>query len=325
MMPRALVTGANGFVGSCVSSVLEDAGFLVVRAVRTANGDLPPATTVTGDLLDLPRALSDHEAIDYVVHLAARVHVMRETEQEPELAFWRTNVNGTEALARWAASTGVKRFVNLSSIGVNGEASPSGSDGFSETDPPDPQTPYAVSKWEAEKRLAAVAAETGLKIITVRPPLVCGPDAPGNLRRLLTLVHSGIPLPIAVSGRSFIGVRNLADFILTCLTKPEIPRSLYVVADNEIISSADLVRHLAHSMQRPCRLVHCPPTLVRLAARLCGQSKSAEKFLGSLLVDCGNAKKELQWTPRFTTQDELRRAAQSFLASRSVAMNQRTS
>ncbi len=143
--------------------------------------------------------------MDYVVHpRVARVHVTRETESHPEETYRRTNVAGTEALARWAAASGVQRFVNLSSIGVNGAVSPPGSAGFSETDAPDPQTPYTLSKWQAEQRLAAVASETGLKIITIRPPLVCGPGTPGNLERLLNLVHSGIPLPISAARREFL-------------------------------------------------------------------------------------------------------------------------
>lgn len=303
---RILVTGANGFVGRALCAVLAERGHLVVAVVRP--GRAAPARTeaaVVGDLdgdTDWSKAL---HGVDAVVHLAARVHVMRDEADDPLAEFRRVNVAGTRRLAEQAAAAGVRRLVFVSSVKVNGDNSPGRP--FTDADPPAPPDAYGLSKHEAEMALAAVAAATGLETVVVRPPLVYGPGAAGNFRVLLDAVRRGLPLPLAAvrNRRSLVFVGNLVDALALCAEHPAAAGRTYFVRDGEDVSTAQLFRLLARALGRPARLWPLPPALLRAAATLLGRTAAADRVLGSLQVDDGALRLSLGWRPPFTLAEGL--------------------
>jgi nucleoside-diphosphate-sugar epimerase len=248
--------------------------------------------------------------VDVVIHLAARVHVMHDDAANPLDEFRKVNVAGTEQLARSAAASGVKRLVYVSSIKVNGEAT-DGDTRFAEIDTSCPQDPYGVSKWEAEQALHRVAAETGLEIVIVRPPLVYGPGVKGNFAQMLKVLAKRIPLPLASvrNLRSLVYVENLADALIVCATHPDAAGQTYLVSDGEDISTPGLLRQLGYAMGHPARLFACPPVLLKLAGRLSGKAEQVERLLGSLRVDSGKIRRELSWTPPYSLQQGLQKTA----------------
>lgn len=295
---RILVTGANGFVGRVVCAEALRRGLPVRAAVRDGAAPEGCERALVGGLsagTDWAAALT---GVSTVIHLAARVHVMSENAADPLAEFRRVNVDGTEKLARQAAQCGVKRLVFVSSIKVNGEAT-EGDARFTESDPEVPQDAYGLSKWEAEQALWRVAAETGLEIVVVRPPLVYGPEVKGNFAAMLAVLRRGIPLPLASvrNARSLVYVRNLADALLLCATHPAAARQTYLVSDGEDLSTPDLLRRLGLAMGKPPRLLACPPVLLKMMGRLVGRGAQIERLLGSLRVDSGKIRRELGWTP----------------------------
>ena len=313
---RVLVTGANGFVGRAASGALSPS-CTVLGGVRSAQGAaaLEPAVTprVLGDIgpgTPWGEALA---GVDAVVHLAARVHVLREQAARPLDEFRAVNVAGTERLARAAAEKGVRRFVYVSSVGVNGDRS--GAEPLVEEAPPRPHTPYALSKWEAEQRLRAVAEETGLEVVVLRPPLVYGPGAPGNFARLLRWVHRGVPLPLARvrNERSLVSVRNLADAIARAVHHPAAAGDTFFVADEERYSTPELIRTLGRLMGRPARLVTFPVAGLRLGAYALGRGREVEQLAGSLAISTRRIRDRLGWAPPHAAAAELGRSVQAFL------------
>src|SRR5471030_695226 len=289
-MTRILVTGANGFVGRVLCRRLLDAGYVPRAGLRSRTSwpELQAATpglsefAVIGDLgaganlagPDLKAAL---ENVAVVVHLSARVHMMHDDAVDPIQEYRRVNVDGTEALARAAAETGVRRMVFVSTSKVNGEST-SGRP-FTEGDTPDPQGSYALSKWEAEKALRSVAAETGLEIAIVRPTLVYGPGVRANFLRLMRLAELGIPLPLpdTRNRRSLIGVENLADFLVRCASHPGAANATFMVSDGEDVSTRGLINRLARAFGRSARFLPVPESAVRLAARLVGKEAAVNR------------------------------------------------
>ncbi len=300
---RLMVTGANGFVGKALCRELSKRGLEVREAVRSAGGSGVYAVGEIDAATDWSVALRDVQA---VIHLAARVHVMVDKSGDPLAEFRKVNVAGTENLAMQAARAGVKRLVYVSSIKVNGEATLE-SGQFSELDVPDPRDPYGVSKWEAEQVLHRVAAETGLEVVIIRPPLVYGPGVKGNFAQMIRVLSRGIPLPLAsVSNlRSLIYVGNLVDALILCAFHPKAAGQTYLVSDGEDISTPNLLRYLGDAMNRPARLLLCPVTLLKLAGNLTGKSDQIERLLGSLRIDSGKIRRELGWVPPVTIEDAL--------------------
>ncbi len=302
---KILVTGANGFVGNVLCSELRASRLTVRAAVRTENfsGSDVVRVGAIDDKTDWTDALRD---IVVVIHLAARVHVMTDKASNPLAEFRRVNVAGTENLARQAARAGVKRLVYVSSIKVNGEAT-EGVRKFSELDAPVPQDPYGVSKYEAEQALHRVAAETGLEVVIVRPPLVYGAGVKGNFAQILKVLALGIPLPLASVGnrRSLIYVGNLVDALILCATHPAAAGQTYLVSDGDDVSTPELLRELGDAMGHPARLLPCPQALLKLAGRLTGKADQVERLLGSLQVDSDKIRRELGWTPPYTPQQGL--------------------
>ena len=309
---KLLVTGATGFVGSCVCKSAEKT-FSVHPAVRSkgigaggiAVGDITLAT-------DWRKAL---EGVHAVVHLAARVHVMDDDAEDPLAAFRRVNVEGTVNLARQAVRAGVKRFVFLSSVKVNGESTYSGRP-FTPKDPAAPQDPYAVSKQEAELELYRMAAETGLEVMVIRPPLVYGPGVKANFLRLMKTVHKGLPLPLGLvrNKRSLVAMDNLVDLIITCVDHSAAAGQTFLVSDGEDLSTPDLIRKLAYAMGRPARLLPVPPALLRLGGKMTGKTAEVDRLIGSLQVDISHTCDTLGWRPPVSVDDALWETGRDFVA-----------
>lgn len=293
---KVLVTGATGFVGRRVVEALLAQGHSLRRALRRPAGSTPQGACediVVGELgpgTDWTVALA---GVDAVVHLAARAHVLNDTDPDPEAAFMRTNAGGAAALASAAAAAGVRHLVFVSSIGVHGMSGNLDSDS-----PVAPQTAYGRSKAEAERLLAGIAQASGLRMTVLRPPLVYGTGAPGNLERLMRGVARGLPIPLASvrNQRSLVGVDNLASAIGACLVSSGEGIERYTIADRERLSTPQLIRVLAQGMQRRPRLLPFPVLLLRLLASVLGKRQQIEQLCGSLVVDGEAFARRYGWT-----------------------------
>lgn len=389
-----LVTGANGFVGQAlVNKVLKD-GYAVTALVRELSAKLPVEVkqVVIGDLASLADAGYDAlggskewqldytlpfqeqqsfdvkklndvlQQVDAVVHTAARVHVMQDKASDPLTEFRRINTDATLSLAYLAAKAGVKRFIFLSTIKVNGELtsseappsrpspvkggrgestgagttpSPLGRKGesigtgkapsplagegwgegaptnkpFDETDPPDPQDPYAISKWEAEQGLMQIAKETGMEVVVIRPPLIYGPGVKGNFASMMKWVRRGIPLPLGAvqNQRSLLALDNLVSFINHCLTHPRAANEVFLLSDGEDVSTTALIQKLATVQGKKARLLSVPVSWMRFAARFPGKEDVADRLFGSLQIDSSKARELLEWQPAVTMDEALKK------------------
>lgn len=315
-MPSVLITGATGFIGSALCLHMKERGWLVKAAVhqRPAPFAFPGGVQRIAFALDEdgPRNGADLSGADAIIHLAGRAHVMKDRAVDPLEAFRRVNVLGTQRLARFAALVGIKRFVFVSSIGVNG-FSTSGKP-FFEDDPSKPHDLYAVSKAEAEEALRLIARETGMQVVIVRPPLVYGPGAPGNFSRLLRLIKAGLPLPLgAVKNlRSFIFLGNLVDALRLCVEHPQAAGETFLVSDGQDVSTPDLVRMIASALGRKAALLSWPPSFLIALSRMAGKSRELEKLTGTLLIDSGKIRRMLGWEPPYTLQEGIRESVKSF-------------
>ena len=315
---KFLVTGANGFVGQHLCAELLRKGQSVRAAVRSADSSIDNTEAAVVGAIDGETNWADalHD-VDVVIHLAARVHVMKDTATDPLTEFLKINTQGTANLARQAAAAGVKRLVYVSSIKVNGEQTTE-TQPFAESDTPNPQDAYAISKWRAEQILQRIAQETGLEVVIVRPPLVYGSGVKGNFIRLLAAVDKGIPLPLASvrNKRSLIYLGNLVDALFVCASHPAAAGKTYLVRDGEDASILDLVRQTATGLERPVRLFPLPVWLLRGLGRLLGKPESVERIVGSLRVNDDLIRKELGWKPVFTLQQGLQATALWYKARR---------
>ncbi|MDP9268937.1 MAG: NAD-dependent epimerase/dehydratase family protein [Acidobacteriota bacterium] len=313
---KVLVTGANGFIGRALCEHLLQSGCSVRAAIRSGSAfpgtETVPIPSVDG-ATDWKEALRD---VDAVVHLAARVHVMREYHPDPASAFHQVNSEGTSRLAMMAAEAGVRRLVYMSSIKVNGERTKGFA--FTESDVPKPSGFYGISKWQAEEALWQTAQRTGLEVVVLRAPLVYGPGAPGNFMRLLKIIDRGFPLPFASvkNQRSFIYVTNLCDAIRACLQHPAAAGRTFLVSDGDDVSTPDLIAFLAKSLGRRSRLIPFPPLLLEAVAALLRRQEEAERLLKSLRVNSAGIRQMLHWTPPCTLHEGLQATADAYLAAR---------
>jgi len=317
-----LVTGAAGFVGRalCAALVSSHAVRAAVRSVACA--DLPEDIEIVARELsqgtDWSGALV---GVSAVVHCAARVHIMDDLSADPLAEFRRVNVDGTLSLAKQAAVAGVKRFVFLSSIKVNGEQTQVGAP-FIADQQNDPGDPYGVSKMEAEVGLRALAMETGMEVVIIRPPLVYGPGVKANFLAMMRWLKRGIPLPLgAVTGnkRSLVALDNLVDFIITCLDHPAAANQIFLVSDGESLSAATLLRRMGDALGRPARLIPVPVSLLQLGATLLGKRGVAQRLCGSLEVDISKTQELLGWVPPISVDEGLRRTAAHWIESQRMS------
>ena len=305
--PRILITGANGFVGRALCDAALARGSIVRAATRNpCNVDDRIESVVVGAIdgeTDWTIALRD---VDVIIHLAARVHVMRESAIDPLAEFRLVNTAGTAHLARSAVAAGVLRLVYVSTIKVNGEETPT-ERRYSELDTAAPQDAYGVSKWEAEQALHKVSLASGLEVVIVRPPLVYGAGVKGNFAQMMRAVARGIPLPFASvnNRRDLLYVGNLVDALLVCATHPAAAGQTFLLSDGEPVSTAELLRRLAQAMNVPGRVFPFPVGLLKLSGKWTGKSAQIERLLGSLQIDSGKIRRELNWQPPYCLQQGL--------------------
>jgi nucleoside-diphosphate-sugar epimerase len=300
-----LVTGATGFVGRHLCARLKAEGREVRCSVR--NQFSIENSVVVGDIgpdTQWGEALAD---VDTVIHLAARVHIMKDTVSNPLTEFRLVNVDATLNLARQAAAAGVKRFIFISSIGVNGNQT---TKPFNENYLPAPHDTYAISKFEAEQGLKEIADQSVLEVTIIRPPLVYGHNAPGNFGSLMRWIGKGIPLPLGAihNQRSLVGLDNLVDFIITCIDHPAAANQTFLVADGEDLSTTELLRRVGQAMGKPARLIPVPMSVLKFGASLLGKQAMAQRLCGNLQVDISKAREVLGWNPPVSVDEGLRRA-----------------
>jgi len=300
-------------VGGHLCRALEAAGVEVVRAVRN-----PQSGAVAVGSIDSSTEWSAVlKGLDAVVHLAGRAHILHETAIDPLVEFRKVNVEGTLNLAQQATRIGVKRFIFVSSIGVNGLYS-SGRP-VSVHDEPRPHNDYAISKFEAEQGLKKISRETGLELVIIRPPLVYGPGVGANFLRLMKLAGSGIPLPLASinNSRSLVYVGNLCDLIFQCLEHPSAAGGTFLVSDDQDVSTPELLKMLALAMGKKARLFPMPGSVLRLIGRLTGRPGEVLQLCGSLQVDITHTCQTLGWVPPFTVEQGVHETVSAYLAEQS--------
>ncbi|MER0041315.1 SDR family oxidoreductase [Pseudomonas sp. MGal98] len=316
-MKRIMVTGGSGFVGRTLLERLHQDGYGLIAPSRTPLAQAPAGVVnplVAGLAVDVDWSAS-LEGAAVVIHSAARVHVMKDTAADPLMEFRKANVDGTLSLARQAAAAGVQRFIFLSSIKVNGEGTELGHP-YRADDTPAPQDPYGVSKMEAEQGLRALASETGMEVVIIRPVLVYGPGVKANFRSMMSWLRKGIPLPLGATGnkRSLVAVDNLVDLIATCIDHPAAANQTFLVSDGEDLSTTQLLQRMGSALGRPARLLPVPASLLQAGAAMLGRRAIAQRLCGSLQVDIGKTRELLAWAPPVSVDDALRKTARAFEA-----------
>lgn len=318
-MAKVLLTGATGFVGSTLLARLKKQ--CEIQVVLTTRKDIPETdvnTIVVGDIdgaTDFSVALRDTDA---VIHCAARAHIMSDNVPDPLAEYRRVNVAGTLNLAQQAARYGIKRFIFISSIKVNGESTTS-KPKFTAFDIPVPLDAYGQSKAEAEQALLELSRETNMEVVIIRPTLVYGPAVKANFASLFSIVSRGIPLPFACicnNKRSLVSVTNLVDLIVTCIDHPKAANKTFLVSDDHDISTSEMVREMATALGKPTWQIPVPVWCYSLAGKLFSKSDIVDRLTGSLQVDITHTKETLDWTPKETLQEGFKQTAVAFLQSK---------
>ena len=312
-MSKILVTGGNGFIGKAICENLKKKNYKINITSRT---DL---VSNFKDLRfykinEIDENTKWSQALDKVsclIHCAAKTHVMKNLKKNSLISFRRVNVQGTINLAKQAAACGVKRFIFLSSIKVNGERTDK-SKKFKYNDIPKPEDSYGVSKWEAEKGLWKISKQTGLEVVIIRSPLVYGPAVKGNLSRLIRLIQSRVPLPFSFikNQRSLVGIDNLVDLIIHCIDHHKASGNTFLVSDGKDLSTPDLVRRIASSMKLSSRLFPLPLIFLKLFGLIFGKKFEIDRLIGSLRIDNSYTKETLNWTPPLSVEEGIRRMVQ---------------
>ncbi len=313
-----LLTGASGFVGRAVWALLEKRGPVVRAALRdTDAAGLPAGVDVVQVSLSPNQDwIGALKGVSVVIHCAARVHVMNDESVDPLAEFRMVNVDGTLRLAKQAAEAGVRRFIFLSSIKVNGEHTPAGQP-FMPDQLPAPADPYGVSKYEAERGLHELAYRTGMEVVIIRPPLVYGPGVKANFLAMMRWLARGIPLPFGAFGnrRSLVGIDNLVDLIVTCIDHSAAANQVFLVSDGEDLSTTELLARMGRALGKPARLISVPQQLLTLGASMLGKAEIAQRLCGSLQVDISKTSELLGWQPTISVDEGLRRTAEHWLAN----------
>ena len=317
-----LVTGSTGFIGAALIQRLIKDQFSVSAVVRTLSANKFNADICLIDIGQLTPSLDWSHALQgvtTVVHLAARTHIISEKSKDPLAEYRYINVDCTLNLAHQAARAGVKRFIYMSSIKVNGEFTISGKS-FAAQDQPMPHDVYGISKYEAELGLRVIANKFGMELVVIRPPLVYGPGVKANFLSMMNWLQHGIPLPLGgvkKNRRSFVFIDNLVDIIVTCINHPVAANQTFLVSDDEDLSAADLLDRIAWALGRPSNLISVPAPLIIIVAKLFGRSDIAQRLCGSLQVDIKKTKDLLNWSPPMTINEGLRQTAEHFLRIKS--------
>lgn len=303
---RVLLTGASGFLGQALCRRLRADGCLVSALSRHPPSPSGPPWVQVQRYEDAGPMLVGQSCM---VHLAARVHVMRDAEADPLGEFRKANLDLTLNLARLAAQAGVRRFIFVSSVKVNGEETLTGQP-FTAGDAPEPEDPYGISKMEAEAALRDIASETGMEVVIIRPPLIYGPGVRANFEALIRVIARGVPLPLRAiqNQRSLVALDNLVDLISICVDHPLAANQTFMVSDGEDVSTPDLIRRIAKAMGRPVRLFSVPLGLLQMGAKILGKSSALQRLCGNLQVDISKTKNTLGWTPPVSVDEGLRRA-----------------
>ena len=313
-MERILVTGANGFIGRALSDGLNNNGYRVLAALRRSGLQqriMNHESVIVGEINRHTDWSNIIEGIDVVIHLAARVHLMEDRAQARLDAYREVNVLGTTNLADYAARSGVKRFIYMSSIKVNGNENPNA---YLESDVPMPVDAYGISKMEAEIQLKSIASESGLEIVVIRPPLVYGPEVKANFFSLLNLVDRRIPLPFGniKNRRSFVFVGNLIDCILKCVDHPCAAGQTYLVSDDRDLSTPELITLIASALNTRCLLYPFPIIMLNSLAKLLGKREVVGRLCGSLTANITKLKEDLGWKPPYSVEYGLLETAKWF-------------
>ena len=311
---KSLITGASGFVGQALCAALTAQQYDVIATARS-DIHINRCKSLPVGHIDSQTgwsfALTD---VNVVVHLAARVHVMNDTSLDPLAEFRKVNVDGTLNLARQASKAGVKRFIFVSSVKVNGEHTEAGKT-FDENSVTDPQDAYGISKLEAEQGLLNIAQETGMEVVIIRPPLVYGAGVKANFASMMRAVKRGIPLPLGAihNKRSFVYVGNLVSMIMCCIDHPAAANQVFMVSDGNDLSTTQLLRSCAEALGVKARLLPVPQKMLELGAALIGKRDVAQRLCGNLQVDITKARTMLGWTPPFSVADGLKATALGLL------------
>jgi UDP-glucose 4-epimerase len=319
-MTSVLITGANGFVGEALCAALQASGFDLTAAVRSRQSVQSLACNMIVEIDDINANTQWHDAlqgIDVVIHLAARVHVMQENHADPLAEFRSINVEGTKNLARQAVTQGVRRFIYLSSIKVNGEQTKSKP--FTADDKVNPEDPYGLSKWEAERILQAISAETGLETVIIRPPLIYGPGVKGNFLRLMKLLQNGWPIPLGrvQNKRSMVNLDNLCDLIRICIEHPAAKGEVFLVSDDQDLSTPELIGLLAHYLNKSAKLLPVPIFILRALAAVLGKTSEIDRLCSSLQIDIRKTQRLLDWQSPFPVVDGIKKTINHYVAHNS--------
>ncbi len=311
-MIRVLVTGGTGFIGNSLITSLLSPNYHVIAAVRNNTNMLPWNTEkiiveALSSETDWTAAL---KTVDVVIHCAGRAHVMNNSKRNPLAEFRKVNTEGTLKLARQAAISGIKRFIFISSIKVNGEMT-SADQPFQSNDNYLPTDPYGLSKYEAEQGLLALAKETGMEVVIIRPPLVYGSNVKANFAVMIKWVNRGVPFPFGAihNKRSLVALDNLVSFIIHCIDHPKAANEVFLISDGEDVSTTTLLRKAAHAFGKKALLLPIPVSLMTFAAKLLGKGDMANRLFGSLQVDSSKARDLLGWKPVITMDEQLKKIA----------------
>ena len=305
---KLLITGSSGFVGLNLCSTLATYNHTIYHVYRTTFGNITPKT-------DWSNVTNE---IDCIIHLAARVHLMQDSATDPLAAYRAVNTASTINLARQAANAGVRRFIYLSSIKVNGEYTQPDTSFTADDEGYIPNDPYSISKYEAEHVLRALATETGIEIVIIRPPLVYGSGVKANFLSMMHWLHKGIPLPLGNihNQRSLVALPNLIDLITTCIDHPAAANQTFLVSDGEDLSTTELLQRLSHALGKPARLLPIPQSWLETGLILLGKRAIAQRLCGNLQVDISKTCDLLGWTPPVSVDEALRQTAQAYLQAR---------
>ncbi|MEL4292818.1 SDR family oxidoreductase [Shewanella xiamenensis] len=313
---KILLTGYSGFLGAHLVQALKSDYDLILLG-RTKSDSLN-CEYVFCDMtppFDFQEAVS---SCDIVIHMAARVHVMHEQELYPLSVFREINTHATITLAQQAALAGVKRFIFISSIKVNGDSTTDRKP-YTVNDDPVPEDPYGISKAEAEQGLLDIAENSGMEVVIIRPPLVYGKGVKANFSSLLNLVSKGLPLPfgcITQNKRSLVSVSNLVDLIITCIEHPKAGNQVFLVSDDHDVSTSEMVREMAIALGKPTWQLPLPIWCYKLIGILFNKSDVVDRLTGSLQVDISYTKDTLGWKPPHTLQEGFKQTAQAFLQAK---------